>query len=1026
MASLSAPVQSDILNLLQQFSGLEPLKELFWGSLNYDRVNQPITRRKWHEKASSVLADDPTLLASGGKDGAFGVLYSRLAKDRLSLADERIVTSRLLKDHPYGLFVFSDHQQKNWHFLNVKMAQEEEKRKLFRRVTVGPNEKMRTASQVISQLDLESVSTNLFGLSPLAIQERHDSAFDVEPVTQEFYRTYHSTFDTVKTLIKGFKKEERKHLFTQRLFNRLMFIAFIQKKGWLQFGGKQNSDYLTALWADYKKNGDKNMGFYHERLYNLFFHGLGAQDELGIIKINGGGILRDVIGTVPYLNGGLFEEDDDDRDGSIKVPDEALSTIFHGLFDHFNFTVTEATPLDVEVAVDPEMLGKVFEELVTGRHESGSYYTPKPVVSFMCREALKGYLETNLIKEKAEAIARFVDEHEPGGLRDAESALEALRLVRVCDPACGSGAYLLGMLHELMDLRSSLFKTKQVDSLSSYDRKLEIIQRSLYGVDIDPFAVNIARLRLWLSLAVEFEGERPEPLPNLKFEIEEGDSVSAPGPQPSQGSMRDAVVQEFARKKALYIKSHGEKKKQLEEQVLELKSSIRTWTHGDETVAGFDWPIEFADVFHEGGFDIVVANPPYVRQELIKDLKPTLKRVFPEVYTGVGDLYVYFYARGLQILKPDGMLAFISSNKWFRAAYGEKLRRLVAESSRIRTVIDFGELPVFKGAGTFPMILVCRKGTANSAPVMFAQVKSLEAPYPDMGLLFKQIGLSLPAEAITGADWNFASGRSAVVTKTMEANGTPLAQYVHNEIYYGVKTGFNDAFIIDTPTKRRLISEDPSSAAVIKRLIIGDDVRRWNIRDKGRWLIYSPWDLDVKLYPAIHSHLRQFKTELEARPECKDGRYKWWCMARYGADYKNAFEKPKIVYPVIGKEPRFAFDEKGSYTNDKVFLIPTTDLFLLGVLNSAPVWHFLKQICSSLGDADEGGRLELRSIYVSRIPVPKATDSQKRKISQLVAKCIEHQSEGCGSLEGTIDELVCELYGVEIADLDTSYRATTA
>jgi hypothetical protein len=252
------------------------------------------------------------------------------------------------------------------------MAEPEEKRKLFRRVTVGPNEKMRTASQVIAQLDLESVSPNLFALSPLTIQERHDHAFDVEPVTEEFYRTYHSTFDTVKTLVRGFKQDERKHLFTQRLFNRLMFIAFIQKKGWLQFGGKQNSDYLAALWADYKKNGDKRMGFYHERLYNLFFHGLGAQDEVGVININRGGVFADVIGKVPYLNGGLFEEDDDDKDGGIKVPDEALQAILHDLFDRFNFTVTEATPLDVEVAVDPEMLGKVFEELVTGRHETGS------------------------------------------------------------------------------------------------------------------------------------------------------------------------------------------------------------------------------------------------------------------------------------------------------------------------------------------------------------------------------------------------------------------------------------------------------------------------------------------------------------------------------------------------------------------------------------------------------------------------------------------------------------------------------
>lgn len=478
-------IRAEVLTLLQNFRGVEPMKELFWSHLNYERVNKPTTRRGWPVSAAEVLADDPTLLAAGGQGGDFRVLYSRLAKDRLSLADERIVTSRLLKDHPYGLFIFSDRTQTNWHFLNVKMAEEEEKRKLFRRVTVGPNEKMRTACQVISKLDLASVSPNPFGLSPLVIQERHDQAFDVESVTEAFFRQYHATFTHVEDLIRGIRDKDRKRLYTQRLFNRLMFIAFIQKKGWLQFRGEANQDYLSALWADYKKSGDRDMGFYYERLYNLFFHGLGAQDDVGIIKINRGGVFKDLIGTVPYLNGGLFEEDEDDKDGGIKVPDEAIHTVLHDLFDHFNFTVMEATPLDVEVAVDPEMLGKVFEELVTGRHETGSYYTPKPIVSFMCREALKGYLETNLQKEKPDALARFVDSHNPTGLHNAEAVLEALRQVRCCDPACGSGAYLLGMLHELMELRTCLFSAKNLDPISSYDRKLEIIQRNVYGVDLD-------------------------------------------------------------------------------------------------------------------------------------------------------------------------------------------------------------------------------------------------------------------------------------------------------------------------------------------------------------------------------------------------------------------------------------------------------------------------------------------------------------------------------------------------------------
>ncbi|MFM7478032.1 MAG: Eco57I restriction-modification methylase domain-containing protein, partial [Microcystis aeruginosa] len=374
-----------------------------------------------------------------------------------------------------------------------------------------------------------------------------------------------------------------------------------------------------------------------------------------------------------YLNGGLFEQDEDDRNPNIIVPDQAIDVILQGLFSNFNFTVTESTPLDVEVAVDPEMLGKVFEELVTGRHESGSYYTPKPIVSFMCREALKGYLSSKLTSENKEAIELFVDEYNAINLKNPEAVLETLKQVKVCDPACGSGAYLLGMLHELLDLRQCLFATKGIDYKTVYQRKLEIIETNIYGVDIDPFAVNIARLRLWLSLAVEYEGDNPPPLPNLKFKIETGDSLIAPNPQGS-GMVREEFIHRFREAKAKYLRAHlGSDKQSLEQEINEVKKQIALLTHGSASVIasdkeaiskGFDWVVEFAEVLAEGGFDIQVANPPYVRMELFKEIKPALRKNFPEVHSDRSDLYCYFYGRALQLLKQGGMLAFISSNKW--------------------------------------------------------------------------------------------------------------------------------------------------------------------------------------------------------------------------------------------------------------------------------------------------------------------------------------------------------------------------
>ncbi len=1014
-------LQSQVLNLLENFNGIAPMKKLFWTLLNYDQVNKPTSRRGWPDATSSVLQEDPFVLASGGENNDFHVVYCRLAKDRLLLADERIVTTRLLKDHPYGLFVFSDRTQTHWHFLNVQMADEEAKRKLFRRVTVGPNEKMRTACQVISQLDLASIQADLFGLSPLVIQQRHDQAFDVEPVTEEFFREYHSTFEKVEGLIRGIRDQDRKRLFTQRLFNRLMFIAFIQKKGWLQFGGKKNHDYLDALWTDYKKNGNKEMGFYYERLYNLFFHGLGAQDDVGIININRGGFLRDVIGNVPYLNGGLFEEDDDDKDGGIKVPDEALKAVLHDLFDRFNFTVTEATPLDVEVAVDPEMLGKVFEELVTGRHETGSYYTPKPIVSFMCREALKGYLEANLPKENPQAIAKFVDEHEPGGLRDAESVLEVLRRVRCCDPACGSGAYLLGMLHELMDLRSCLFKTKQVDSVSSYDRKLEIIQRSLYGVDLDPFAVNIARLRLWLSLAVEFEGQKPEPLPNLKFEIEEGDSLAAPGPEPTQALMWAAEIDRFGERKAQYIKSHGDTKKSLELEIVALKQSIASWTHHGQQVGGFDWAVEFAEVFREGGFDIVVANPPYVRQELIMDQKPQLRGIFPDVYHGVADLYVYFYRRAIQILKAKGMLVFISSNKWFRSNYGAPLRTVVERTCRVVSITDFGDLPVFKSASAYPLIFVAQVKVPAQATVLVAEVKSLDEPYPDILTLTKRFGNHVPFQGQNGQGWSLAKADASEVFAKMVGRGIPLGEFIGDAIRYGIKTGLNEAFVIDSATRDRLIAEDRSSAVLIKPLIDGRDIRKWQIQRRDRWLIFTRRGTDLKDFPAIKKHLLKWKTELEPRPRDwpsgekwpgrKPGSYRWYEIQDDIAYYER-FDRPKIYYPDIAKGLRFAFDKDGLWGSNTTYFISTDDLYVLAVLNSLPVEELYLRMTQQI----RGGYLRFFSQYVQKIPIPEARASERKTLVDLAKRCLRARGEECGDAESEINGIVAGLFGLELSD----------
>jgi type I restriction-modification system DNA methylase subunit len=1000
----SAPKLDRIESALKSLTNTRSLKELFYDRLHYDRVSEPISTRRFSDSVRASLKDsEPLLLANGGVGGQFKVIYTRLSSQQIYKQEQRGIIESLLGIHPHSLFVFSNQAQDDWHFINAKYDEKNTQRRLLRRIVVNQREQLRTAIEQIGELDLQAIGQQCgkkaIELEPLEIQIQHDEAFDVEKVTDRFFSQYKLVFESVEGSIEGIENDEQKRLFTQKLFNRLMFIAFVQKKGWLEFNG--SGDYFKALWQDYQKAKSQPLGnFYRDRLSHLFFEGLNDPDKQGDKK------LIKLIGNVPYLNGGLFEADASEMVPGIVVPDEAIEDILTKLFDKFNFTVSESTPLDVDVAVDPEMLGKVFEELVTNRHGSGSYYTPKPIVAFMCRETLKGYLKSKCA-EDGDKIDRFVDDHESGDLADPEAVLNALKTVTTCDPACGSGAYLLGMMHELLDLRACLFASNNLGAESVYGRKLEIIENNLYGVDKDVFAVNIARLRLWLSLSVD--GDKPQPLPNLKYKLEQGDSLITPV-MVSQLSLRAGSVQEFQRLKSEYLTAHGkEKKASLEKKIADIKEQIATFTPGFYKAGDFDWMVDFAEIMADGGFDIQVANPPYVRMELFKEIKSTLKKNFPEAHSDRSDLYCYFYARSLQLLKPGGMLAYISSNKWFKAGYGKKLRQHIADTCQIHTITDFGELPVFKNAATFPMIFICSAQPKNQGKTIFTQVKSLEHPYPNVKEIIQQIGSDLPSNAISGGNWLLTDNNTSKRIQQMESVGISLSEYVNGEIYWGVKTGLNPAFVIDCITRDKLISENRASIDIIKPLVVGDDVRKWYVKDKDRYLLYMYHGIDTRELGAVINHLKPYRQRLEARATKQE----WYELQQPQMRHSTAFDRPKIIYPEISQTSRFTFDNTGGFTNNKAFIIPTNDLYLLGVLNSTHIWNYLKTACSVLGDADSSGRLELRSIYMSKVPIPKASEIEQKAISKLVQKCLNTKGVGCEAWEKEIDIRVAKLYGFD-------------
>ena len=538
--------------------------------------------------------------------------------------------------------------------------------------------------------------------------------FSVQPVTEQFFADYKRVYaDTVRWLATVAQQQDAEQ-FTQTLFNRLLFIHFLSRKGWLTFNGQ--TDYLNALWADYRQNAGRRRNFHADRLSLLFHAGMNTPETerpAGVAAL---------IGQVPFLNGGLFEPNALDQQ-QIPVPDDAIAEIIgsRGLFNRYNFTVMEATPLDTEVAVDPEMLGKLFEETVNERHSHGAYYTPRPVVAFMCREAIKGYLTADPAADPAaalppEQIAALVDDGNAAALTHTQATALAARLgaVKALDPACGSGAFLLGMLQEIMAVNATLFRAG-VTPESLYQQKLDLIRRNLHGVDRDANAVHIAMLRLWLSLAVEFDGPGPPPpLPNLDLKLLAGDALTAAAPDAQQQDLTDYILAaaNLGNLIAAYTDANNAiEKDRLKTEIAAAQNAIRSGGVPAPKDA-IDWRVDFADVHAAGGFDLVIANPPYVRQEEIApaDYKNRLLQAYPAAAVGRSDLYCYFYARALQLLKTGGRQAFVCSNSWLDVGYGAKLQEYLLDNATIEAIYESAVERQFSTAAINTIISFIRRG----------------------------------------------------------------------------------------------------------------------------------------------------------------------------------------------------------------------------------------------------------------------------------------------------------------------------
>ena len=465
-----------ILPILQNFRGLEPLKQLFYVELNYNRANIPLDNLP--ESTVNLVAETPLVLATGGKRNDFHIIYTHLNTEKLRKTDERHIITHLQTHYPDTLYIFSNKAQDQWHFVNVKLTRETsenteqrlKQRNLFRRITIAPDERLRTAAERIARLDLAAIAENdtLFNarehLTPIDIRKAHEEAFNVEAVTEAFFEDYKRSFKRLQTeLTRQHTDEKWAHDYTQQFLSRCLFLYFIQRKRWLG----DDTEFLRTFYETYQAASQPADTFVERWLNVLFFEAFNNKFHGGYTYFPRA--LRETLQLAPYLNGGLFRENALDTAYAVRIPDALWQDIFT-FFERYNFTIAEDTPLDQEVAVDPEMIGKVYESLVSAedseRGDAGIFYTPRVEIDLMCRLALVDNLTNNIDVADRDALKHILyevlfafeetEKHEADARLGAhwQSVYEHLQNLTVLDPACGSGSFLVGMLHILDDLHA--------------------------------------------------------------------------------------------------------------------------------------------------------------------------------------------------------------------------------------------------------------------------------------------------------------------------------------------------------------------------------------------------------------------------------------------------------------------------------------------------------------------------------------------------------------------------------------------
>lgn len=778
---------------------------------------------------------------------------------------------------------------------------------------------------------------NLLTGKTLALLQQSQQAD--KDITDKLYEDYKALREyLISSLIENNQSYAPINLITpaQKLLDRLLFVAFAEDKGLIP--------------DNTIKNAFEHQDPYNPRPLYDNFKGLFNAINVGNKQLQ-----------IPAYNGGLF------------APDEMLDNLV--VTDAVCQAVNELAEYDFDSEVSVTVLGHIFEQSIADlealstqiseghlpakkepksksvkgkRKINGVVYTPDHITAFIVEHTLGKHLETQFQQQLSE-YGKFKKDGTIQWKKGKQTELrfwyawqETLKGTKIADASCGSGAFLVAAFDALYaEYQRVNDKLAEITGQHSVlDLNKTILNNNLYGVDINAESIEISKLSLWLKTA-----ERGKSLTTLDDNLVTGNSLGIEAAAPGS---------EFA------------------------------------------WHAAFPDIMEAGGFDVILGNPPYVRQELFSDIKPWLEEHF-EVYHGMADLYAYFYELGHKLLKPGGRLGYISSSTFFKTSSGEPLRRYLNEQTSVEKMVDFGDLQVFEGVTTYPAIVVVEK--SKPKPQTRIELLVLEDKLPkNLSQYFVQYGGQMPQSQLSTNSWHLEDERLDALRKKLTQGHTTLKE-VYGSPLYGIKTGLNAAFVIDDNTRKRLIDEDPRSGELLKPFLEGKDLKAWHAEPRGLWLIGIPkywtreqmliaedlsldestaWEWFKNNYPALAAWLEPFAEK--ARKRSDKGEF-WWELR--SCAYYQKFASAKIFYPDITDSPKFHVDISGAFSANTAYFYPGGEGSLVALLNSKAIWFFL----TGISDFVRGGFFRMFSQNVNKIPIPTLNDEQKNTLEELSKQC---------------------------------------